>query len=60
VPRTGKCGDFDEPDREPLVMPALQGAYLAGISATVGTLFALFAHEVIGEGQLFDVSEVEV
>ena len=60
MPRTGKCGDFDEPDREPLVMPALQGAYLAGISAAVGTLFALFAREVIGEGQLVDVSEVEV
>jgi len=49
-----------QPDREPLVMPASQGAYLAGISAAVGTLFALFAREAIGEGQLVDVSEVEV
>jgi CoA:oxalate CoA-transferase len=49
-----------EPDREPLVMPASQGAYLAGISAAVGTLFALFARELIGEGQLVDVSESEV
>ncbi|MBN2077266.1 MAG: CoA transferase [Dehalococcoidales bacterium] len=49
-----------EPDREPLVMPASQGAYLAGISAAVGSLFALLGRELVGEGQLVDVSEAEV
>jgi len=48
------------PDREPLTMPMSQGAYQAGISAAVGTLCALLARKVIGEGQHVDVSEVEV
>ena len=48
-----------QPGREPLEMPMWQGAYLAGISAAVGSLFALLARDLIGEGQLVDVSEVE-
>ncbi len=48
-----------QPGREPLEMPMWQGAYLAGISAAVGSLFALLARELIGEGQHVDVSEVE-
>ena len=49
-----------EPDREPLNMPLSQGAYQAGASAAIGILAALMAREKTGEGQLVDISEVEV
>ncbi len=47
------------PEREPLVMPMSQGAFLSGISGAVGTLSALLARDKTGEGQHVDVSEVE-
>jgi len=49
-----------EQDREPLTPPLSLGAYQSGAAGAVGTMFAIFAREVIGEGQRVDISEADV
>ncbi len=49
-----------ESDREPLTLPLSQGGYQAGASAAFSVMTALLAREKTGEGQLIDISEVEV
>lgn len=49
-----------EQDREPLTPPLFLGHYQTGAAGAVGTMFALFAREFIGQGQHVDVSEADV
>lgn len=48
-----------DPDREPLVPPAQEGAYWGGIQGCAATLVALFARENTGQGQEVDISSLE-
>ena len=47
-------------DREPLKHGGMQSQYEGGLSGAVGTLAALYARDVLGEGQHVDVSLQEV
>ncbi|MBI2871653.1 MAG: CoA transferase [Chloroflexi bacterium] len=48
------------PQREPLVVPAAQVSFMAGLGAALATVMALVAREATGRGQLVDVAEAQV
>jgi crotonobetainyl-CoA:carnitine CoA-transferase CaiB-like acyl-CoA transferase len=48
------------PDRAPLTLPLSLGAHFSGVAAAAAILFATFARDVTGRGQLVDVSETDV
>lgn len=55
----GTATTVGRPDREPLTLPEDQASYLGGIGGAAATMAALFARDLLGEGQHVDVSEAE-
>ncbi len=49
-----------EPDREPLRASGAYAAHYAGVNAAAAVMLAYHARDVIGQGQLIDISETEV
>ena len=56
---SGWSNIIGKPGREPLSPPLSIGYFLSGTVASVAVLCALFARDIIGEGQLIDISDVE-
>src|SRR5207249_6171155 len=55
----GILGISGEPDRPPCMAPETMAFYRAGMNAALGTVMALFARGMTGEGQLVEISVQE-
>lgn len=55
----GLLGISGEPDRPPCMAPETMAFYRAGMNAALGTVMALFARGMTGEGQLVEISVQE-